>query len=299
MAGLPKVGPRALALAAPVRARLPNSGSAYVLRWGASGMLRGLYSAAAGLLATGLREGVVADNLANSETPGYKARHAVLASFGALGVNRVQAFPTMLASVLTPSSTALGSIQSGALVDVTAIDWSSGSLTPSDNPLSGAIVGQGFFGIQTPQGVQYTRAGDFHFDAQGTLVNAQGAAVLGVTAQPIVAPGGESTGVPALDASGQVTVGGNAVGRIGIYNPPLAALQPAGQGAFILATGATPPTPAQGTLHPGYVERANVDLIGQMAALLDIQQVFASDQRAVQTADQTMAVALSDVGTVS
>lgn len=262
-------------------------------------MVRGLYSAAAGLLATGLREGVVADNLANSETPGYKARQATLASFGALGIHRVQAFPTMLASALTPANTALGTVQSGALVDVTGIDWSPGSLTPSDNPLTAAILGQGFFGIQTPQGVQYTRAGDFHFDAQGTLVDARGAGVLSANGQPIVAPGGESTGAPALDGSGQVTVGGTSVGQIGIFNPSQAALQPAGNAAFSLAAGAPLPAPGQGTLRPGYVERANVDLVGQMAALLDIQQAFASDQRAVQTADQTMSVALSDVGTVS
>ena len=262
-------------------------------------MLRGLYSAAAGLLATGLREGVVADNLANAETAGYKARRAALASFGALGVQRVQGFPTMLASRLAPSTSALGTIESGALVDVTAIDWSPGNLTRSDNPLAAAIVGQGFFAVQTPQGVQFTRAGDFHLDAQGTLVDTQGHAVLGVGGRPIVAPGGESAGTPTMGDSGGVTVGGKSVGQIAIYHPALAALQPAGQGAFALAAGAPLPTPTQGVLRTGYVERANVDLIGQMAALLEIQQAFASDQRAVQTADQTMDVALSDVGTVS
>ncbi len=262
-------------------------------------MLRGLYSAAAGLLATGLREGVVADNLANSETPGYKARTAALASFAPMTLDRVQSFPTLLAAALGPPTTRVGTITSGALVDVTGINWAAGDLTPNQNPLSAAIAGQGFFGVSTPSGVQYTRAGDFHFNAQGTLVTATGASVLGVNGQPIVAPGGESGGVPSLDASGQVMVGGRVVGQIGVYNPPLNALQPTGQGSFLLSAGLPVPAGGQGVLRPGYLEGANVDVVGQMAALMEIQQAFASDQRAVQTADQTMGTALSEVGTVS
>lgn len=264
-------------------------------------MIRGLYSAAAGMLSAQLREGVVADNLANGETPGFKAKTAALAAFAPMGVTRAQPFALTLAGVGGTQVTPLGAVDSGAIVDVTAINWAPGEMVASDSPLAAAISGPGFFGVNTPQGTQYTRAGDFRLDATGTLVTPAAHQVLGVNGRPLQMPSGTTSpgAVPSIDASGVVRVGGTVLGQIAVFQPPLGALTPTGGALYALAPGATVPAAAAGTVRAGFVERSNVDVVGQMAGLLQIEQAFSSDQRAVQTADQTANVAISQIGTVS
>jgi flagellar basal-body rod protein FlgF len=262
-------------------------------------MVRGLYSSAAGLLSTALREGVIADNLANSETPGYKARQAVLASFAPLQVQRWGPVtpgggPFLLALA---AAVPLGVLSGGALVDETGTDWSPGPLTASSAPLAVAIDGPGFFAVRAPQGVLYTRAGEFRFDGQGVLVSAQGYPVLDPALRPIRAPGA-AAGPAVVDAQGRVTVGGAPVGQLGVFMPPTASLEPAGMGMFALRQGGAAPAATAVTLRPGYAEQSNVDLVGQMAALLEAEQAFVSDQRVLQVVDQTMAAALNDVAAV-
>jgi len=263
-------------------------------------MLRSLYSAAAGLLSTGIQEGVVADNLANTGTTGYKARQAALATFAPLALSRVQPFAQALSAASGLGSGALGTVTSGALVDVTGTDWSEGTLQQSTSPLAAAIDGPGFFAVATGQGVQYTRDGDFRFNAGGQLTDPAGDVVLGANGQPLVAAGGESSGAASIDDHGLLSVGGTAVGTVGVFAPPTNALSSAGGGLFTLTPGtAAPGLQAGATIRPGYLEGSNVDLIGQMASLLQIQQAFTSDQQAVQTADSTLNTGITEVGTIA
>lgn len=263
-------------------------------------MLRSLYSAAAGLLATNLEDGVVADNLANSETAGYKQRQATLGTFATMAVQRAQPFATALGTLGGTTYQPLAPLASGALVNQTATDWSTGPLQHSSNPLAAAINGPGFFAVSTAQGVRYTRGGDFRFSASGGLTDAYGDPVLDAAGRPIVAPGGQSRGPATLQAGGQVAIAGTVVGTIGVFAAPTAALSPVGNGLYALAAGTPAPGAQPGaTLQPGFVEGSNVDLIGQMAALLQIQQAFATDSQAVQTAGTTLNIGITQVGTVS
>lgn len=294
MAGLPKGGFGRFAChrtSSPPTVLAPASGTR-----GEVPMIRGLYSAAAGMLSAQLGEGVVANNLANTNTPGFKAETASFASFAPLALNAVQ--PTALVAggvAVTP----IGTVASGAIVDATGISWSSGPLAQSSNPLAAAISGPGFFGVSVGGGTSYTRAGDFHLNRAGTLVTAAGAAVLGVNGQPISVPAGTPGATVALDGSGQVLAGGRAVGQLAVYQPAQNSLLPAGQGVYTLAAGAAAPTAAPATVQPGFLEGSNVNVVQQMAGLMQIQQAFASDQRAASTADQTAGVAISQVGTVA
>lgn len=261
-------------------------------------MIRGLYSAAAGMLSSQLREGVIADNLANGGTVGYKARAATLADFGGLALQRSEPFAVTLAGVRARFAVGIGAVTSGSLVDSTAIDWRAGPLRPSNNPFAVAIAGPGFFGVKTPQGLRFTRAGDFQLNAQGDLVTPAGAPVLGTGGQPIRIPRGAAAGAATIEPTGQVRVAGAVVGRLALFRPALAALQPAGGALFALPAGTAAPTPGPGVFRPGFLEGSNVGQVGQMAALLATEQAFAADQRAVQTADHTMNLVITQVGTV-
>jgi len=263
-------------------------------------MIRGLYSGAAGMLSAGLREGVVADNLANSETPGFKAKTAALAAFAPLLVGAAQPLALTLAGGGGSAWTPLGAVDSGAIVDVTAINWAPGQVVASDSPLAAAISGPGFFGVSTPQGTQFTRAGDFRLDATGTVVTTAGHQVLGVDGRPLQVPPGLTVAGAAqsIDAAGVVRVGATTLGQLAVFQPPLNALTPTGAALYALAPGAAAPTATAGSVQGGFLERSNVDVVGQMAALLQIEQAFASDQQAVKTADQTANVAITQIGTV-
>jgi flagellar basal body rod protein FlgG len=262
-------------------------------------MIRGLYSAASGMLSAQLGEGVVANNLANSDTAGFKAETAAFSSFAPLAVNRAQPAAFDLLGASGNRWTPIGSVSSGAIVDVTGINWSAGAVAPSQNPLAVALVGPGLFGVRTAAGLQYTRAGDFRLNRNGTLVDSSGNPVIGVNGAPIQVPGGAAASVVSVDTGGFVRAGNAVVGQIAVFRPAQAALLPSGQGAYALAAGTAAPTAATGTVRPGFLEQSNVNVVQQMAALLQLQQAFSSDQRAVQTADKTATVAIAQVGTVA
>lgn len=262
-------------------------------------MIRSLYSAAAGLLSANVQEGVLADNLANAQTPGYRARAAELGTFATLAVRRVTPFSTLLGQTAVGSAP-LAALAGGAVVNQTAVNWSQGTLTASGNPLAVAIDGPGFFAVSTPAGLRYTRGGDFRLSAGGVLTNPAGDPVLNAAGRPITVPGGDSTGTATIGPGGAVDIGGKTAGTVGVFAAPLPALAPAGGGLFALAAGTAAPGPQAGAvLRPGYVEGSNVDVIGQMAALLAVQQAFASDANAVQTAGTALQTAITDVGTVA
>ncbi len=255
-------------------------------------MIRGLYSAAAGMLSAQLSEGVVANNVANTQTPGYKATASSISSFGLQGVELVGAASGGLPQAPTP----LASVGSGAMVDATTLEWQEGPLSKSDNPLASAIRGAGLFAVRNGAGTRYTRSGDFHLDARGVLVTSSGLPVLGPGGRPVTVPSG--TGTVTITADGTLMRAGAAVGRVGVYLPPAGSVEPVGGGLYAVRGGVAVPqvTPS---LRPGFLEGPNVDVVGQMAALLQIQQTFASDVQAMQVANQTIGTALNQVGTVS
>jgi len=134
-------------------------------------MLTSLYSGLSGLNANALQLSLIGNNLANINTPGYKSSTV--------------AFQDLLSQTLTGGSSA-GSINFlqiglGAGVAGTNQNFSQGSLQATGINTNVAIQGEGFFVVRGSEGVNYTRAGDFHIDATGNLVTSDGAFVEGFT----------------------------------------------------------------------------------------------------------------------
>ena len=130
-------------------------------------MERGLYIAATGMVAEQVRQDQIANDLANAATPGYKADRTSQAGFGEL--------------LLANSATGQVVGPQGTAVQVSAVetDFSPKPAKDTGEPLDFAIVGEGFFAVQTANGTRYTRNGQFQADAQGRLVTSQGDPVLG------------------------------------------------------------------------------------------------------------------------
>jgi len=136
-------------------------------------MERGLYIAASGMLAETARQDQLANDLANASTPGYKADRVSQRSFGDL----------MLSN--SSDGSTVGPLGQGAAIDKQETDLRPQALRDTGQPLDLAVTGDGYFGVQTKQGVRYTRNGSFSADAQGKLVDQLGNQVLGKGNQPV------------------------------------------------------------------------------------------------------------------
>src|ERR687884_1610169 len=136
-------------------------------------MERGLYIAASGMLTEMVRQDQIANDLSNASTPGYKADRSTQRSFGDLLLSN------------TVNGQTVGPLGLGAEIDSIRTDTTPAPLRVTGEPLDFAIQGEGWFGVQTPQGVRYTRNGQFALSAQGTLMDAMGNQVIGRGGGPI------------------------------------------------------------------------------------------------------------------
>ncbi len=234
-------------------------------------MLNGLYSAAAGMLAQQQRMDVLANDIANVDTTGYKSARI---GFRDLIYNREQGMP----------------VGAGAALVSLGQTSASGALVQTDNPLSVALQGPGFFQVRRPDGaLALTRSGDFRLDAGGSLVTASGDRVV----PPITVPRGVSPSDISIAGDGTVSAGGRRLGQLVVVDVPAqSGLVPLGDDLMLpTAASGAPRAVAGATLQQGYVEGSNVDLADSMAAVIDAQRNYQLDSRVIQTQDQLMQIA--------
>lgn len=280
-------------------------------------MVRGLYIGASGMLAQQRRTDILANNLANADTPGFKRDEAVVASFQSTLLHRQEAAPQPRAQTLpgrvaelsrpltladfqrTPlvgsTLTPVGPLTPGAEVVATVADRAQGGLTFTGNPLDLALNGPGYFVVQTPQGVRYTRHSVFSRDAAGFVVGPNGEYLLG-TQGPLQIPAGAREITVAAD--GQVFVDGQAFARLRVEDVPHpAALVKEGNDWYIPTPAAGPATPAAGTtVNQGYVEQSNVNTVREMVELIDAVRQYEINQRLIHTEDDLLGQAINQVG---
>jgi flagellar basal-body rod protein FlgF len=225
----------------------------------------GLDIAATGMVAEQVRQEQLANDLANASTPGFKPDETPQHDFGTV----------LLAN--TEGGAAVGSVDEGVALGKAYTNMTPGTLQETGEPLDFAIVGSGFFAVRTPQGVRYTRDGQFTSSASGVLTDAAGDPVLGVRGAQIKV--GASGAVPA--------------GALGVFEVPGAVKQ--GENLY---TGA-PKGKASGTVRQGALEGSGVDAAKAMIEMITSLRSFQSGQQAIQSIDQTLQEAATQVGSLS
>jgi flagellar basal-body rod protein FlgF len=133
----------------------------------------GLDIAATGMLAEQVRQDQLSNDLANATTPGYKPDESPQRSFGEV----------LIAN--TEGGRPVGSVDLGVALGKTYTDMTPGSIQETGEPLDFAVEGSGFFAVSTPQGVRYTRDGQFTASAAGVLTDSAGNPVLGQGGAPV------------------------------------------------------------------------------------------------------------------
>jgi len=228
-------------------------------------MDRGLYIAASGMLSEMARQDLLANDLANSSTPGYKADRAEQRSFK----------DVLLTNTATGAT--VGPIGLGAFIARQNTDFTPAPLKDTGQPLDFAVEGDGFFAVRTPQGVRYTRDGSFQAAANGDLVDQLGHQVL------------DQRGAP-IKVAADGTVPDTTVGVFALRNPAKA-----GDGLF---TG-TAAGKATGTARSGALEGSGVDPARAMIDMMTSLRAYESGQKAIQTIDTTLEQSATKVGATS
>ena len=212
---------------------------------------------------------LVANNIANANTTGYRQQGLVFSEF----VRDVPNVPSMSMSRAEVRNTSL----------------QQGVLTETGGQFDFAIEGDGFFLIETPAGNRLTRAGSFAPNAEGDLVTLDGHRVLDTNGAPVFIP----PDAPSIDVGGDGTlsVNGQALGQIGVYRTesPLDLVRE-GNTQF-RPKGDVEPVQDPVVLHR-YLEGSNVNAIEQVTRLVEIQRAYELGQSFLETEDERIRGAL-------
>ncbi|MGP8251293.1 MAG: flagellar hook-basal body protein [Terracidiphilus sp.] len=224
----------------------------------------GYYAAMTGLVARTQALDTAASNLANTQTPGYRAEREFFRS--------VLLGPDALDSQLGETLNNFG------LLGGDRLSMAQGALEQTGNAFDLAIEGQGFFAIQTSNGVRYTRDGSFHRARTGQLVTAAGEPVLSASGQAITVPPGEVS----VGSDGALSVNGGVVASAGVFTFPAGAeLTPEGANRYAAPKNVTPVAARDATVHQGAIEAANQDVVQGTVDLIAMQRQAEMMQRAL------------------
>lgn len=249
-------------------------------------MIRGLYTAASGMMSAQLEGDIISDNVANVRTPGYKEETGSEAAFPALLTERFDS-----TGGLAPEAVPIGTMGTGVMVDRISKVNIQGALAATEQPTDLALSSPGFFAIRTPDGERYTRNGRFQLSAGGILQTADGNPVLGEKG-PI---GPLSTNF-SVKTDGTVVDNGQVIDRLRVVDIPATALQRAGQSLYSAAQAAQAAATVQ--VRQGYTESSNVDIAGQMVHMVAVMRSYEANQKVLQTEDVAQEKAVNEVGRV-
>ncbi len=283
-------------------------------------MVRGLYTAATGAIVAQTNVDIIANNLANVNTAGFKRTLMQAEAMLELPINRDQTDPGTSGANRTPGvprSTPIGKLGFGAEVYDTPTVFEQGPIQSTGNMMDVALSGPGFFSVRDKSGViRYTRGGSFTQNAQNQLVTTDGDSVLGVDGQPVnlkqqgnisvdlqgrVSQNGQLAGSLAvvaikIDPRGGVTSNGIQTGKLGVYEfADMTQLRPIGNDKFINA-GSAPKVATSTSVLQGAQEKSNSNVISSMVDLITNERWFDANEKMIQTQDTELGAAITTVG---
>ena len=251
-----------------------------------------IYMAAVGALAYEKRLQIISNNLANSNTVGYKQDHG---QFQILDLSDLPKESTQNSDELNTSQADLFWNQFNVYTDHT-----SGSLKNTGNDFDLALVGKGFFCVQTPDGIHYTRKGDFTLNADGVLVTRNGWPVMGESGE-ISVDGKENPQQHkkfSVDEEGNISVDGNQVDRLRVVDfPQPYTLTKMGETLFKPADSGSSETQAEDVrISQGFIELSNVDAVKMMTEMIEVLRGYESYQKIIRSVDEVNSRAINEIG---
>ncbi len=253
-------------------------------------MIKGLYAAASAMITNLTRQNLISHNLANLDTPGFRTLLTTNEDWRNTDVQDLPQYPNTFRNRLLD----YGTIGLGVEAIEPVTDYSMGALRQTEEPLDVAIEGPGFFTVETPSGVRYTKDGRFLRDSLQNLVTTEGYFVLDDAGQRITLP---ETGTIVIGTDGSIRADDN---------PPFATL---GLAAFtdprtelvgdlpnLYSAAAAPTSTDYGQVVQGYLEESNVNPTLMMAQMVEVNRAYEAAQKLVQTQDELLGRVISTLG---
>ena len=206
---------------------------------------------------------VVANNIANSATTGYRQEGLIFSEFVA-------------------SSPGTESI-SMSRANIRNTSMEQGSLTQTGGTFDLAIEGDAFFLVETPDGERLTRSGAFSTNAAGDLVTADGRRVLDAGRAPVFIPGDAQS--ISFGADGTLSADGRPLGQIGLFQPSEGSQMIREDGVMFRVDGEIDAS-LDARVHQGFLEGSNVNAIDQITRMIEIQRAYEMGQSFLETEDQ-------------
>jgi flagellar basal-body rod protein FlgF len=245
-------------------------------------MLRSLYISASGMLAQRKTMDVLTNNLANVDTPGFKRDSLLSRSFRDVYLSRIN----------DPEGNdgGIGPMNWGIHADTISTDFQEGPLEGTGRTADLALAGDGFFVVETPQGLRYTRSGNFQVDSAGYLCTSEGYYVRGTSGRIRVGSQGF-----AVDLAGNIaSAGGNYRLQI-VKFADNAALRKAGDNLY---SGPAVAQLANCDVLQGYLEGSNVDMATEMVSMMTVSRNYEANQRMISMLNETLQKTVNEVGRV-
>lgn len=249
------------------------------------GLIRAVMDSLIMAAASGMRSrmeslDMLANNLANASSPGFKADREFYNLYVSADADGSDSQPATTAPVIEKQWT----------------DFSQGTLTPTSNPLDVAITGKGFFAVNSPSGTLFTRDGSFQMSPQGELQTQEGYAVRDPEGKPIVLDASKRT---EIGTDGTLRQDGVDVGQINLVDfSDSQALTKQGQNYFFANNGMTPLPASQAEVQQGRLESANFQTAESAVRLITVMRQFESLQKAMSVGTDMNKKAVEEVARV-
>ncbi len=284
-------------------------------------MLKGLYTAYTGMINEQHRMDVLTNNLANADTVGFKKEGTTSQAFDnvlAYKIKDLSEAGNLPKLISTPKAVDENEANNennedymqkrvrrvgmnlGVKIGENYVDYSEGPIKETGNTFDLAISDRGFFAVEYTNkagetSTKYTRNGNLTMDRQGNLVTQDGDFVLDDTGRRIKM----DTALPvSIDRGGNITQDGNHVATIGLtdfedYNY----LERFGENYFETVEGATE-TETESEIYSGYLELANISVVTEMVNMIALQRQYDSNQRVITTFDESLDIAVNQIGKI-
>jgi flagellar basal-body rod protein FlgF len=225
---------------------------------------------------------VIANNLANVSTPGFKREAAKFEEY---------------VTQMRPSEEQKGPQSVSFVKDAGVMrDVSQGNVEETGAPYDIAIAGKGFFAVQTPAGMRYTRDGHFSLDANGNLVTSQGYQVQGDGGAITITPNdGDIHIAPDGTMSSVVRGVGNQIAKLKVVDFANSSTLTK-QGANLYSTGQTPTAPATVSLQQGALEASNVQPVIEISHMIEVMRAYEATATLSKSQEDLMRQAIDKLG---
>lgn len=255
-------------------------------------MIYGLWLSATGVQTSSHQVDVIANNLANAETSGFKRQ---LATF------RERAPEAREDPAEAGGDRFFDGLGGGQLLSPSAFDVSQGTLEQTDNNLDCAVNGSGYFAVRDAKGNdRLTRNGNFLADREGNLVLATDPAtrVLDDQREPIRFEADVASKRIEVGRDGTMRLGQQTLGKLGLFNvADESKLRPVG-GTLMKPPASMAIEPYAGQVEAGYLERSNVDPAVELTRLMEAQRTLEANANMIRYQDQTLGRLVNDIGKV-